>query len=116
MPRRYRIPKISGVSNARLHGLVDRWAAWVDELEDHPLDTYEYLGALECRSEVQEMLALRGDESMADAVNAIDSRFEDLTITDGRIVDRFPEQSDGGWWWRRLPKDPLAQGYILQDW
>ena len=92
------------------------WAAWVEELEDHPLDQFEYLGALECRDGFQDFLASSGDTRTADLADEIDARFQDVTIEDSRFADHFESQVGTGWWWLRLPKSQEAQAYIFRDW
>ena len=56
--------------------LLERWGSWVRELEDHPLDQFEYLGALEIRDEVEIWLNMSGDRAAADEVDDLDARFE----------------------------------------
>jgi hypothetical protein len=95
---------------------VERWRSWVCEMEEHPLDQYEYLGALEHRDEVETWLQISGDQAAMDAVDEIDAIFEGVTCEDGRFADHFAAQAGDGWWWNRLPSDPAAQQYLVQDW
>jgi hypothetical protein len=44
---------------------IDRWADWVRELADHPLDQYEYLGLLQQRDVVATWLALTAESVAA---------------------------------------------------
>lgn len=100
------------------HGqqLIERWDAWVQRLEQHPLDQFEYLGALEMRDEVESWLQISGDQRAMDEVDAIDHRFATLTLEDDRFAIRFASQAGVGWWWNRLPSDPAAQDYLVRDW
>jgi hypothetical protein len=84
-------------------------------MEQHPLDQYEYLGALEHRDELELWLQINGEQGAIDAVADIDARFEDLTCEDGRFAAHFASKGGQGWWWNRLPSDPEAQQYIFQD-
>lgn len=76
--------------------LLSRWAAWVDELEDHPLDSHEYEGALECRDALATELELVGSERLWARADEVDARFADLIRQDesGR--------SGRGWWRARV--------------
>lgn len=96
--------------------LIERWTSWVNEIEDHPLDQYEYLGALQHRDELELWLQIGGDQAAVDAVADIDARFEALTLDDSRFADHFSAQAGAGWWWERMPSDAEAQQYITQDW
>jgi hypothetical protein len=88
----------------------------VQELEQHPLDQYEYLGALQARDAVEQWIQTQGDQATFDGVEAIDYRFEVLTAEDDRFAARFTHESGPGWWWMRLPADPSAQEYLVKDW
>jgi hypothetical protein len=96
--------------------LIERWSSWVDELTDHPLDDYEYLGALVQRDEVELWLQISGDQAMMDAASTIDAEFEEITIEDSRFAEHFSTQAGTGWWWSRLPKAPESLRYITQGW
>ncbi len=96
--------------------LIERWGAWVAELEQHPLDQFEYLGALQIRDEVQEWVQINGDQAAMDEVEAIDYQFERLTEEDDRFATRFAAAAGSGWWWNRLPSDPSARDYLVKDW
>lgn len=96
--------------------LIDRWASWVAELEDHPLDQYEYAGALELRDRLEVWLNVSGDQVAVNAVAEIDARFDDVTCEDDRFAIHFREEAGTGWWWLRMPSDPQAQDYITQNW
>lgn len=96
--------------------LVEQWRSWVREIEDHPLDQYEYLGALEHRDQVETWLQTSGDQVAMNAVSEIDALFERVTCEDGRFAHHFIAHSGAGWWWKRMPSDPEAQRYIVQDW
>lgn len=101
-------------SRDRGHRLVERWDQWVHELEEHPLDQHEYLGALQLRDELEEWLQISGDREAMDSAALVDARFEDLTDNDGRFARCFPEQAGRGSWWHRLPSDSAAQDYVLR--
>ena len=96
--------------------LIARWDAWVQELEQQPLDQSECLGALQIRDEVESWLQISGDQQAMDEVDAIDHRFATITMEDGRFATRFTLQAGDGWWWHRLPSDPAAQDYLVKDW
>lgn len=96
--------------------LADRWAAWVRELDDHPLDQFEYLGLLSHRDGIATWLEVHGDSRTRDVVDEIDADFEALTIEDSRYAERFSAQAGPGWWWRRVPADSAALSYLTQDW
>ena len=96
--------------------LRDRWATWVQELADHPLDQFEYLGLLSHRDSIATWLEVHGDGQIRDTVDEIDADFERLTEEDYRYYERFSAQAGPGWWWRRVPADPEALSYLTQDW
>lgn len=80
------------------------------------LDQYEYLGALQVRDDLETWLNMNGHPAVADSVDEIDSRFEDLTSHDLRFAEHFAAQAGSGWWWSRMPRDSDARQYIVQDW
>jgi len=96
--------------------LVERWGSWVRKIEDHPVDQYEYLCALEDRDAVETWLQTSGDQVAMDAVAEIDALFERVTCEDDRFANRFIVHSGTGWWWKRLPSSPEAQQYIVHEW
>jgi hypothetical protein len=96
--------------------LIERWRSLVREMEEHTLDQYEYLGALEHRDQIEIWLQITGDQAAMDGVADIDARFENVTCEDGRFADHFAAQAGNGWWWKRVPSDPKAQQYIFDDW
>ena len=96
--------------------LTDRWAEWVQELSDHPLDDFEYLGLLSHRDVIATWLEVHGDSRTRDAVDDVDADFQDLTVVDSRFAEHFPEHARSGWWWQRVPADPEALGYLTQSW
>jgi hypothetical protein len=95
--------------------MIDRWERWVQEMETHPLDEFEYLGALQKRDEVEEWLQISGNQQAIDEVANIDARFDDLTEEDGKFASRFSAQAGLGWWWNRVPSDPASRSYIFGD-
>ena len=96
--------------------LTDRWAAWVQELGERPLDQFEYLGLLNHRDIIAAWLEVRGDNRTRDTVDEIDTDFEGLTVEDSRYAEHFPTQAGPGWWWQRVPADHEALSYLTQDW
>lgn len=86
------------------------------ELEDHPLDQYEFLGALVCRDALEMWLQIHGESDAWDATEEVDARFESVTADDDRFALHFAKQAGSGWWWGRLPADPAALDYIASDW
>ena len=62
-----------------------------------------------CRDTVEEEVELAGESSLFDRVDALDVRFEAVTV---EVEDAPHAQGRDGWWWRRLPADPLAQEYL----
>jgi len=56
-----------------LGGLIQRWAEWVTELAEHPLDQHEYLGPLEHRDAIAEWLEVHGRAGASDAVGEADA-------------------------------------------
>jgi hypothetical protein len=81
---------------SELGGLTERWAEWVRELADHPLDQYEYLGLPQHRDAIATWPEVRGDSPMMDSVDEIDADFEGLTVEDSRYAERFSAQAGGG--------------------
>ena len=96
--------------------LTDRWTAWVQELGEHPLDQFEYLGLLSHRDIIAAWLEVRGDNRTRDTVDEIDADFEGLTVEDSRYAEHFSTEAGPGWWWQRVPADPEALSYLTQDW
>jgi len=99
-----------------LGGLIQRWAEWVTELAEHPLDQHEYLGPLEHRDAIAEWLEVHGRAGASDAVGEADADFQALTVEDSRYAVHFAAQAGPGWWWQRMPSDPVALDYLTQDW
>jgi transposase InsO family protein len=60
-----------GESLERACRLLDRWTGWVEELEDHPLDSFEYEAALECRGDLGDALVVAGDDRLWDRADEI---------------------------------------------
>jgi len=90
---------------------VARWAAWIDELAEHPLDPLEWqFGMLECRDAVGYWVEATGDLAAADLADEVDARFKDLTehFDDGRYGDA----AGSGWWWRQVPRDADSRAYM----
>src|SRR5258708_18908571 len=94
--------------------LGERWRSWVREIEEHSLDQYEYLGALEHRDEVEMWLQISGDQAAMDAVADFDALFDAVTCEHGRFADHFYAQAGSGGLWELHPADPEAHQYILQ--
>lgn len=96
--------------------LTERWANWVGELADHPLDQYEYLGLLQHRDAVATWLEVLSDSRATECVDEVDADFEALTVEDSRYAERFSAHAGPGWWWQRVPADSKALSYLTQDW
>jgi hypothetical protein len=79
------------------------------------LDQYEYLGPLEHRDAIAEWLEVHG-AGANDVVDEVDAEFEALTVEDQRYALHFTARAGRGWWWQRMPSDPVALGYLTQDW
>jgi len=54
--------------------LLRRWAAWLEELEAHPLDSCEYEALLLHREVLHEELEIAGDEASLAEADALDAR------------------------------------------
>jgi hypothetical protein len=93
----------------RLEQKIERWGRWIDEFEEHPLDEFEFNAMLEVRDEAEELLEVLGDNDAASELDAVDARFERLTLVAPDRVTRFLGQ---GWWWSRIPSDPEALAYF----
>lgn len=88
-----------------------RWEAWIEEMEDHPLDLFEYESMLMCRDGVEEEAEVAGDQALFECIDALDARFEAITVetTTSPVTRR-----GAGWWWSRVPAGDDAQGYLAQ--
>jgi hypothetical protein len=97
-----------------------RWAGWLDELEAHPLDFYEYEALLLHREVLQDELEIAGDEASFAEADALDARFDELTVV---VLDSPFAAGSGegsirgelrrGRWWSRLPADAQSLSYTL---
>ena len=85
---------------------VDTWNRWVTELEDRPLDKFEYDELLSSRDRLVNRLEIAGSERLWTAADEIDARFVDLTVTE------VGNAAADGWWRARVPKDPDALRYF----
>ena len=99
-------------------GKLERWRLWVEELEDHPLDLYEYEAMLMAREDLSEALEVAGDESVFSAADALDARFQAVTTEDadsplapGKRRVSFPDSAKNGWWWSRVLNIPPSSGH-----
>jgi len=97
----------------RARRLLDRWTGWVEELEDHPLDSFEYEAALECRGDLGDALVLAGDDCLWDQADEIDIRFQAITVED--LNSPFAGAVRGEWWRRRLPRSDEYRAYLAGD-
>jgi len=88
--------------------VVEWRSLWVEELGSRPLDRLEYQGMLQCRDRVALRLQLVGDATQERRVDAIDSRFEELTIGEDGTTARAAAPN---WWRRRLPADARWREY-----
>ncbi len=91
------------------HGGVDAWDRWVTELEDHPLDEFEYAELLSSRDRLVDQLEIAGVERLWTLADAIDARFVEITTVDEMTADA------AHWWRARVPKDPDALRYLRGD-
>ncbi len=112
-----REPAIGDASSSCEHVRVPRfeetaqWERWVDELERHALDHFEYEAMLMCRDGVVEELELAGIQALFDRVDELDARFQAVTVDD----HESPFAARGvGWWWRRLPANEDSRRYTLE--
>lgn len=87
---------------------VDAWDRWVSELEDHPLDAFEYDELIATRGRLASRLELAGNEALWVSADAIDARFVEIT-TDNSTTETT------SWWQSRLPKAPEALRYLRGD-
>ena len=88
------------------------WDRWVTEIEDHPLDEFEYEALLTARDRADEELEIAGDQRLWTRGDAIDARFREVTVEQNGAD--FNETTVG-WWWRRLPATAEAQRYLRAD-
>lgn len=116
------MPMSNGESSTRSIGdahseavdAVALWDRWVSELEDHPLDMFEYEAMLGCRDEVAECIEIAGPSRLWDLCDAIDVRFREVTVESDASPVRAQATSTG-WWWLRLPASDDALRYLLSD-
>ena len=87
---------------------VDAWDRWVSELEDHPLDAFEYDELIATRGRLASRLEIAGIEALWVSADAIDARFVEITTDDSTMEST-------NWWQSRLPKDPEALRYLRGD-
>jgi hypothetical protein len=97
----------------RARRLLDRWRGWIEELGDHPLDSFEYEGALECRDLLAEALVLAGDERLWDQADELDSQFQAMTVEDRSSP--FAVRAPPCWWRQRLPRSDEYRAYLRGD-
>ena len=88
---------------------IDAWDRWVSELEDHPLDAFEYDELIATRGRLASQLEIAGVESLWVSADAIDARFVEITTDDSTTTEAM------NWWQTRLPKDPEALRYLSGD-
>lgn len=100
---------------------LEYWAMWIDELEDHALDFVEYESMLAVRSGLTEYLVVAGDDRLFVEVDALDARFDELTIAvsdspfaPGSGQGLFPDHIRTGRWWAHLPRDPEHRAYLFR--
>jgi hypothetical protein len=87
------------------------WRRWINELEHHPLDPFEYEAMLVARDDVATDLETFGDRHLFDLVDELDHRFDAITAEDAAEV---PWSRGDGRWWARLPLDTEARAYLLR--
>lgn len=88
------------------------WDRWVTEIEDHPLDGFEYEALLTARDRVDEELEIAGGPGLRTHGDAIDARFCEVTVEQNGADSK---ETTAGWWWRRLPATAEAQRYLRAD-
>jgi hypothetical protein len=97
------------------------WERWVEELENGPLDHFEYEGMLAAREELIDLLEMAGDPRLFDRADELDSRFIAMTIEDADSQfgpgkpGSFPDSERTGWWWNRLPASADYRRYLAGD-
>lgn len=99
---------------------LDRWERWIDELEHHPLDRYEYEGLLLHREVMADELEIVGDPELFRRADELDSRFDALTIdapdspfAPGSNLSTVSDRQKQGRWWTRLPASVESRDYTL---
>jgi hypothetical protein len=97
---------LGGVGERAVTRLVESWDRWVSELEDHPLDRFEYDELKAIRDSLVEALVIAGEEMLWDAVDEIDVRFRAITVA---VKAGGAEEP---WWHTRLPKSKEARQYL----
>jgi hypothetical protein len=89
------------------------WDRWVIELEDHPLDQFEYEAMLSARDDVSQALEIAGKPALWPIADEIDARFRDVTIE--TTDSPYPNTNEGAWWWKRVPATGEALRYPKGD-
>lgn len=99
---------------------LQRWAVWLDELEAHPLDFYEYEALLLHREVMQDELEIVGEQASFAEADALDARFDELTVAVGDSpfaagsgAGSIRDDLRRGRWWSRLPADAESRSYTL---
>lgn len=113
VPRSRKVKPLPAVQAASAS--LDRWEQWIDELEDHPLDFFEYEALLLHREGLDDELEVAGDAEAFSRADELDSRFDLLTV---EVSDSpFAQGSDGrakqGRWWTRLAASAESRDYAL---
>lgn len=99
---------------------LDRWEQWIEELEDHPLDFFEYEALLLHREGLDDELEVVGDDEMFSRADELDSRFDLLTVevsdspfARGSEVGSVDDRERKGGWRVRLPASAESREYRL---
>jgi len=69
---------------------IESWDRWVTELEDHPLDLFEYEAMLASRDALAVELEIAGVPSLWVLADDMDVRFRDVTTTGTNPVPGAP--------------------------
>ena len=107
-------------SKACVEASLDRWEAWLVELDDHPLDFYEYEALLLHRQDMERELEIAGRADLFACADALDAWFDGLTV---EVADSPFAAGSGkgstsdarrtGRWWTRLPADEESRSYTM---
>ncbi|HEX3538853.1 MAG TPA: hypothetical protein VHT75_00290 [Acidimicrobiales bacterium] len=91
---------------------LESWRRWVAEIEDHPLDRFEYEALLASRDGLAWCIEVRGAESLRDQADEPDTRFMAVTV---EVDDSEYAGLEQQWWRRRLPARDEFRRYLAGD-
>lgn len=101
------------VSDVKVIAALAAWDRWVGEIEDHPLDAFEYAEVLRVRDELVDLLEIAGSDELWEQADEVDERFRASTIDDPGMPASVA--SDERWWRHRLPASDEARAYLAGD-